>query len=93
MKLIEVDNVTKIYRRGSAFSSATVKAVSDVSLDVFSGECLALVGESGSGKSTLGRLVIGLEPPTQGKILFKGHEIDVRHIDRQTRQALQMVYL
>jgi oligopeptide/dipeptide ABC transporter ATP-binding protein len=92
MKLIEVDNVTKIYRRGSAFSSATVKAVSDVSLDVFSGECLALVGESGSGKSTLGRLVIGLEPPTQGKILFKGHEIDVRHIDRQTRQALQMVY-
>ncbi len=52
-----------------------VHAVSDVDLDIYAGETLALVGESGCGKSTLGRTLIQLIPPTAGTVTFQGHEI------------------
>ncbi|MDD7220424.1 MAG: ATP-binding cassette domain-containing protein [Clostridia bacterium] len=53
----------------------SVHAVSDISLDIYEGECLALVGESGCGKSTLGRTLIQLYQPTSGKVFFKDKEI------------------
>jgi len=52
-----------------------VHAVDDVSLTINKGEILALVGESGSGKTTLGMNVLGLQVPTQGNILFDGHDV------------------
>ena len=53
----------------------SVHAVSDISLELYEGECLALVGESGCGKSTLGRTLIRLHPSTSGKIFYKDTEI------------------
>ena len=53
-----------------------VKAVNDVSLHINKGETLSVVGESGCGKSTLARVVMGLYPPTKGKIYYKGDRID-----------------
>jgi len=50
---------------------SVVKAVSDISLNLQSGEILGLVGESGCGKTTLGRSVVGLSPITSGQIRFK----------------------
>lgn len=53
-----------------------VKAVKDVSIDIFEGETFGLVGESGSGKSTLGRTMIQLYPPTGGVALYYGDSIE-----------------
>ena len=71
-----------------------VKAVEDVSIDVYPGECLGLVGESGSGKTTLGRSILGLEEPRSGSIRFEGEEIRGRgyHGMRRMRKDLQMIF-
>ncbi|MDB5105083.1 MAG: Oligopeptide transporter ATP-binding protein OppF [Fibrobacteres bacterium] len=55
-----------------------VKAVNDVSLSMGKGEVLSVVGESGCGKSTLGFSILGLTPPTEGRLSLAGHPIDIR---------------
>jgi peptide/nickel transport system ATP-binding protein len=69
--LLQVDNVTKIFRRGGWLSRAPGQAaVSSASFSIAPGEFVGVVGESGSGKSTLGRLIMGLEEPSAGRILL-----------------------
>ena len=71
-----------------------LKAVDDVSLTVEKGEILGVVGESGCGKSTLGKTVMGIHPPTGGRIVFEGHDItDLKpHRSRDLRRDLQYTY-
>jgi len=71
-----------------------VKAVDEVSLDIFPGECLGLVGESGSGKTTLGRSILGLETSQSGEILYEGQDIRGLgyHAMRPLRRELQMIF-
>ncbi|MBR3296764.1 MAG: ATP-binding cassette domain-containing protein [Firmicutes bacterium] len=76
-KLLEVRNLKKYFpvKTGAFRKKQYVKAVEDVSLDIYKGETLGLVGESGCGKTTLGRTIIRLYEPTSGKIVYDGQTI------------------
>jgi len=69
-------------------------AVEDVSLAIERGETLGLVGESGSGKSTFGRLLLQLEKPTSGDILFEGRSVLGRgeRSARELRKRIQVIF-
>ena len=89
--LAEAEQVTKVFSGGR---SGDVRAVAQVSLRVHRGETLGVVGESGSGKSTLARLLMGLQPCTEGRVLFDGHdlaELTGRRL-RELRARMQMVF-
>jgi putative ABC transport system ATP-binding protein len=70
--LVRLRNVEKVFRRGSE----DIRVLSDLDLEIASGEFLALMGPSGSGKSTLLNLLAGLDRPTGGTIEVAGQRID-----------------
>src|SRR5262249_21298513 len=92
-RLLQLDELAVHFKVGSALQGGvkTLKAVDGVSLEVAPGECLGLVGESGCGKSTLALAIMGLVPPTHGRITLGGHELAER--DRMaTARTVQMVF-
>ncbi|MEH6787977.1 MAG: oligopeptide/dipeptide ABC transporter ATP-binding protein [Paracoccus sp. (in: a-proteobacteria)] len=85
--ILTIDNVSKRFTKhldiaertarklGAKIAPVTVHAVDNVSLDIRRGEVLGLVGESGCGKSTLGRMVAGLDAPSDGRIVYNGKDV------------------
>ena len=70
-KLVEVKHLKQYF----GTKKNIVKAIDDISFDIYEGETFGLVGESGSGKSTTGRALLRLYQPTDGEILFEGKDI------------------
>ena len=90
--LLKVEGLKQYFKVNKNF---TVKAVDDVSFEIYPGETYGLVGESGSGKSTIGRSIIRLYDPTAGKITFDGQDISGRltHAQHNTlRTQMQMIF-
>ena len=81
-KLIEIKNLKQYFNVGKP---NMVKAVDDVTFDIYKGETLGLVGESGCGKSTTGRSIIRLYEATGGQVLFNGEDVH----GKKSRAALR----
>lgn len=96
-KILELQGIKTYFPKNKSFFGRTkdwVKAVDDVTLDVYEGETLGLVGESGCGKTTLGRTILRLTEPTEGKIFFQRNDLmrlktnDMRHL----RKDMQIIF-
>ncbi len=88
--ILKIQNLKKYFET----PYGTVKAVDNISLKVRKGTTMGLVGESGSGKSTTGHVVVGLFPPTSGKILFKDRDISMplEKRPKDLKRDIQMVF-
>lgn len=95
--LLKITELRKNYWMASRIMGATgflVSAVKNISLNIFSGECLALVGESGCGKTTFGRCLLRLVPADSGKVIYRGRDL-LRLPEREFRRLqpeFQMIY-
>lgn len=101
LNLVEVTNLKKWFPVQSGFVAQLlsgeidyVRAVDGVTFGIRRGEVFGLAGESGSGKSTIGRLVIGLEQPTEGTVTFDDIDLSPLSADelRQLRRRMQVIF-
>ena len=94
--ILSIRGLSKNYELGGNFSRGkdVVHAVEDINLEIAQGETLGIVGESGCGKSTLGRMLVRLEEPTRGEILFEGYDLakEPKKKLRALRKRFQMIF-
>ncbi|WP_064092260.1 ABC transporter ATP-binding protein [Rossellomorea aquimaris] len=91
-KLLEIKNLKQYFNPGKP---NMVKAVDDISFDIYKGETLGLVGESGCGKSTTGRTIIRLYDATDGQVLFNGDDVHGKKSRSQLKKfnrKMQMIF-
>lgn len=92
--LLEVSNLKQYFHiRNNLGEKASVKAVDDVTFNIYRGETLGLVGESGSGKTTLGRSILRIYDPTDGRIKFSGVDITKLQKDKLLPYRKKMQYI
>lgn len=92
--VLQVNDISKSYRRRRGRTTTTVQAVQDVSFSLERGRVTALVGQSGSGKTTIARLITGVEKPDSGNILFGDTRVDQLRgrALRKYRKHVQLVF-
>lgn len=91
-KLLEVKNLKQYFNIGKP---KEVRAVDDISFDIYKGETLGLVGESGCGKSTTGRTLIRLYNATGGEVLYNGVNVHGKKSGKELKefnQKMQMIF-
>lgn len=89
--LIEVSDLTKVFQIGKRQS---LTACNKINLNIYQGRTLGIVGESGCGKTTLARMLMQLETPTEGKIVYRGSNIvgTSKKMQWEQHQHIQMVF-
>ncbi|MGE6630115.1 nickel import ATP-binding protein NikE [Bacillus sp. NPDC077027] len=89
MSLLQVNAVTHQYTARTLFKwkNNSNDVLSNVQFSIEEGTCLGMLGGSGAGKSTLGKVILGLERPRFGQILFEGQ--DIYRADKQTRKEIR----
>ena len=94
--LFKVENlVVDFSTRNTLFKTNEIRALNDVSFELFPGESLALVGESGSGKSTCARTLCGLNRFSSGRVFFENTEIEELQTSKHKQQFasdVQMIF-
>lgn len=95
--LVAVESVVRHFRkppRRPFAAPETVHALDGVSFAIRAGRTLGLVGESGSGKSTIGRIVLGIDRPTSGRVLYGGRDVHALSVPglRLLQREMQMVF-
>lgn len=91
-KLLEIKNLKQYFNKGK---SNEVRAIDDISFDIYRGETLGLVGESGCGKSTTGRTIIRLYEATDGQVIFDGENVHgkkSRSKIKEMSRRMQMIF-
>jgi peptide/nickel transport system ATP-binding protein len=91
--MLKAENISKSYlARGRKGKKHSVLA--RVSLEIEKGKVLGIIGDSGSGKTTLGKIVAGVERPTEGRIMFDGEELSQRSREQRSsfRRKVQMLF-
>jgi oligopeptide transport system ATP-binding protein len=90
-KLVEVKNLKKYFLSGN---NNHLKAVDDVSFDIYKGEVLGMVGESGCGKTTVGRTILQLYSATDGQVIYDGVEIQNKKLKdlKPYKKKMQMIF-
>lgn len=90
-KLLEVKNLKKYFQVGK---KVILKAVDNVSFNIYKGETLGLVGESGCGKSTTGRTITRLYDASGGQVLYEGHDVHKlkQKKQRELNRKIQMIF-
>ena len=95
VSMLECINISKSYKKGSWFSRGeNTEALKNISFEMKEGRSLGLLGVNGSGKSTLTRIILGLEEPSHGKVIFEGNDIHgmTRQGRKDFRKNMQAVF-
>ena len=94
-KLLEIKNLTKIFDSDSIIKLKKeineLKALDNVSFNIFEGESFGLVGESGSGKSTIAKIITNLIKPTSGEVFYEGISLNQKN-NNKFRGQIQMIF-
>jgi len=85
--ILKVENLSKKYVKGCFFSKEKKEVLKNISFEVKEGEIFSIIGQSGVGKSTIGKIILGIEKESSGKILFLGKKL----VEREKRD-IQMVF-
>ncbi|MEO3999418.1 oligopeptide/dipeptide ABC transporter ATP-binding protein [Mesorhizobium sp. CAU 1732] len=95
MPVLSAEGISKVYGKAGFLQRTTMlKAVSDVNLSLAPGRTLGIVGESGCGKSTLSRILVGITPPTSGRVRIDGKDVSAgsRREQQERLSDIQMVF-
>ena len=98
-RLLSFNKITKVFDEGSFIKKISdkniVKALQDISFELFEGETLGLVGESGSGKSTIAKIITGLVKPSQGSVSYYNNSLydkNFKYLISNSKGEIQMIF-